>query len=72
MKVTIIKPTTKEKKLYKTGGKFFENEHCNPVKLSVSQILTIVKRTHKRLGVTDYIKTIEIVDCGDYFTCFCC
>lgn len=72
MKVTIIKPITKEKKFYKTGGKFFENEHCNPVKLSVSQVLTIVKRTNKNLGLSKYIKTIEIIDRGDYFTSSCC
>ena len=72
MKVTTIKPITKEKKFYKTGGKFFENEHCNPVKLSVSQVLTIVKRTNKNLGLSKYIKTIEIIDRGDYFTSSCC
>lgn len=68
----VILPECKEKKPFKTGGKFYEDPNFNPMKMTPSSILKRVKATNKPLGIHEYISLISINDQGDYYTVSCC
>ena len=70
MKIT--KPDTTKRKPYMTGGDFYRDANFNIMYLSPCEILRIVKSTHKRLGLSGYIKFIYICDRDKYYTSSAC
>lgn len=77
-KLNVIMPETKEKKPYLTCGSpafnecFMTDGNGNKIKMSPSAVVKVAKNTHKRLGVSNYISHIEVIDHGSYYTCSCC
>lgn len=71
-KLTVIKPESKAKKPFKTGGDWFRGSNFEKLNVSPSEIVAITKRKHKSLGVTNCISQIVVSDRGDYYTVSCC
>lgn len=77
-KLSIKLPATKEKKPFLTSGSpacvggFYTDGNYNKIKLSPAGVLKIAKNTQKRLGITDYINYVEVIDHGDYYTYSAC
>ena len=71
-KLTVIKPESKEKKPFKTGGDWFRGSNFEKLRLSPSEIVVIAKRKHKALGIANYISKIVVTDRGGYYTASCC
>ena len=71
-KLTVIKPESKAKKPFKTGGDWLRGSNCEKIKVSPSQIVEIKKKCHKSLGVDKYISVIHITDAGEFYRASCC
>ena len=71
-KLTVIKPESKAKKPFKTGGDWLRGSNFEKLSLSPSEVVAIAKRKHKALGVANYISHIEVTDRGGYYTVSCC
>ena len=71
-KLTVIKPESKAKKPFKTGGDWLRGSNFEKLRLSPSEIVAIAKRKHKALCVANYISQIAVTDRGDYYTVSCC
>lgn len=76
--LTVKLPQTKEKKPFLTWGNpayiecFYTDGNYNKIKLSPAGIVKIKKNTHKRLGVSNYITYIEVIDHGTHYSCSAC
>ena len=71
-KLTVIKPESKAKKPFKTGGDWLRGSNFEKLSVSSSEVVAIVKRKHKALGVANYISQIVVTDRGDHYTVSCC
>ena len=71
-KLTVIKPESKAKKPFKTGGDWLRGSNFEKLSLSPSEIIATAKRTHKVLGIANCISQIAVTDRGDYYTVSCC
>ena len=71
-KLTVIKPESKAKKPFKTGGDWLRGSNFEKLRLSPSEVVAIAKRTHKALGISNFISQIVVTDRGDYYTVSCC
>lgn len=71
-KLTVIKPDSKAKKQLKTGGDWLRGSNFEKLSVSPSEVVAIAKRTHKALGIANFISKITVSDRGDYYTVSCC
>ena len=71
-KLTVIKPESKEKKPFKTGGDWLRGSNFEKLNVSPAEIVAITKRTQKSLGIVNCISQIAVTDRGDHYTASCC
>ena len=71
-KLTVIKPESKAKKPFKTGGDWLRGSNFEKLRLSPSEVVATAKQTHKMLGISSCISQIAVSDRGNYYTVSCC